>query len=465
MSDNSGYKVLINTHVQNNSKCLDHKGPWFFIPHLSFMQGIPIILVAQVTAIIFKSLGFSNQVIGLTSMLTLPMSLKFFFGPIIDRFSTKRNWILIFQFGLGLCFASLALVMYFDIHVMVLLIIFLTILATITGFHDIAVDGFYVETLTQNERAFFIGIKTAFMRLAIIFTTGFLVMIAGKYAEAKGNIQLGWSLFFFIPTVLFVASILWHAVVLPKHMIDPKQNVTGSFYIQAFKAYFTQRRAILIIVFILLYRAGEGLLARMAAPFFMDTVDQGGLGISVSSVGFMYGSVGMIFTIIGGFTGGYLLKKFDFKKTMIAMALCMTLPNLLYIYLAYSQPLDVAAVDLSFIPSIIGSEAQWKWDINLLAQICIAIESFGYGMGYSAFLFFVCQIAAQVEYKASFFSISTGLSTLGWMLIGTASGFVQATFGYTWLFIFSVIFAVPGIICLIYLVYDLKEIDNNRSFK
>lgn len=432
------------------------RNPWLFVPTLSFTQGIPIIIVLQVTSILYKSLGVSNEVIGLTGLFMLPMSFKFLFGPIVDALGTKRRWVLLAQLLLCVCLGGVAVSLQLPAHIPVSMTA-LALLAVLCGLNDVPTDGFYLEALSEKQQASFIGVKVAGIRIAMVFATGFLVIMAGELGRRAASILLGWTVFFAIVAGIFLLSLLWHAWVLPfPHRQGPERagsvGALARSYLQAFKAYIAQQDFLLVAVFILLFRGGEGLLAKMAIPFFMDPVEAGGLGLSVSSVGFMYGSVGVVSSILGGLLGGFLLKRGKFKPTIILLATCMTIPNILYVMLAHVQPSSSAVIDLSFLASVVGLDAQLQWVINVPAQLAIAGESFGYGMGYAAFLAYLCRISASSEYSASFFAISTGLQTLGWTLFCSLSGYIQAQLGYTWLFVLSILFALPGMMCLVILV-------------
>jgi PAT family beta-lactamase induction signal transducer AmpG len=336
-------------------------------------------------------------------------------------------------------------------------------LAIIGGFCELPVDGFYLDALDTSEQAFFVGVKTACVRLGVIFTVGLLVMITGKYGEIKNNIRLGWSLFFGALCIIFIAVWFWHFVILPHPKVKKanthKQSMVLS-YMEPFKAFFTQPQTVPIVFFTVVYRAGEGLLSRMGIPFLLENPETGGLGIPVSTVG-LYSTFSLIAIIIGGILGGVLLKNCSLRKTMIFLSLCMTLPNFIYVFLAHFQPLNESVINLSFIPNIFGVSASWEWKINLYAQIGVAVEAFGYGLGFSAFVYYVCCISNRSQYKASFFAISTGLQTLGWALVGTFSGYLQEYIGYKWLFIHSIIWSVPGIACLIYISKFMNRMENN----
>ena len=115
---------------------------WAWIPSLYFVQGLPYIMVMEVSVIMYKNLEISNAEIGLyTSLLYLPWIIKPFWSPIVENLKTKRWWTLAMQFLMGAAFAgvtfSLFTVSFFSIS-----LIILYILAIASATHDIAADGF-----------------------------------------------------------------------------------------------------------------------------------------------------------------------------------------------------------------------------------------------------------------------------------------------------------------------------------
>ncbi len=428
----------------------EHRSPWLFVPTLAFALGIPITIITQVATMMYSSLGMSNQLIGVLSLLSMPVALNVLFAPFVDSWGTKRNWIIVTQLFLVVCLICLSLCMLLNFHAVGMSIVLVAIVAFATGVFAVPGAGFYVDALTKQEQGFFVGINTASIRIAIIFTTGVLVIISGKFAEKVDNLYQGWSLFYGMCAAVVLITAVWHWLVMPFPTAVKKTEKQG--YAAPFKEFITQKNAMLLILYILTFRFGEGLLTIMAAPFFLNSVEQGGLAMTVAEVGFAKGTVGVIASIIGGIVAGVFLKGKHYKKMIVIFAICMTAPNVLYIYLAYFQPQDVTSLNFSFIPALWGSVADWSVNINIKTLAAISIETFGYGMGYSAFVFLVYRIANDSLFRATTISIAMALQNIGWAVSGFTSGFVQDAVGYTMLFTLSIVFSIPGIILLIMLL-------------
>lgn len=427
----------------------EHKNPWLFVPTLSFTLGIPLIIATQVATMMYASFGLPNKTIGLLSILGLPVAFNVFFAPFVDSFGTKRSWILITQSVLVVCLLALAGCMLLNFHTVGISIAFVAILALASGVFSIPGSGFYVDALTKQEQAFFVGINTAAIRIAIIFTTGVLVIISGKFGEKAGNIYHGWSLFYAMCAAVILITAIWHWLVMP---YPPAVKVEKKGYLAPFQEFLTQKNAILLIVYILIFRLGEGILTIMATPFFLNTIEEGGLAMTVAEVGFAKGTVGVTASIIGGIMAGFFLKGRHYKKMIIFFAICMTAPNALYIYLARFQPQDVTTLDFSFIAALWGQAADWTVNVNIQTLAAISIETFGYGMGYTAFVFLIYRIANESKFRATTISIAMAIQNIGWTLSGSVSGYIQNIVGYEILFTLSIVLSVPGIILLIMLM-------------
>src|SRR3954454_7801060 len=84
--------------------------PWAWIPTLYFAQGLPNVVVATVSVVMFKGLGISNTDLTLyTSWLYLPWVLKPLWSPVVDILKTRRQWIWAAQLLVGAGFAGVAL--------------------------------------------------------------------------------------------------------------------------------------------------------------------------------------------------------------------------------------------------------------------------------------------------------------------------------------------------------------------
>lgn len=407
------------------------------MPSLYFAEGLPYIIVNTVSAIIYKTMGMSNVFIGLTSILYLPWVIKMFWSPFVDMYKTKRAWITSTQIILALLFTLLALSFNTALFVPLTLFVFLA-MAFVSATHDIAVDGYYMLALDKKQQAFFIGVRSTFYRISVIFGSGLLVVAAGIIQRQTDNVPLSWTLTLTVPAMLFLLLFLFHHAYLPHPVSDRpfrEENIISSFK-EPFKTYFKQDRIAAIVAFILLYRLGESMLVKMAAPFLLDTVSEGGLGLATDTVGYVYGTVGVMSLLAGGILGGWFISRYSLRKCIWPMAFMLNAPNLFYVYMAAVQP-EVTSV-----------------------YFMVACEQFGYGMGFTAFSVFMMFIAKD-PYKTSHFAISTGLMALGMMLPGMVSGAFQSLMGYTWFFVFVTILTIPGMIMIFFI--PLQDIDLNRT--
>lgn len=412
--------------------------PWLFVPTLYFAEGVPYVIINNVSVIVYKQLGVDNtQIAFWTSFLYLPWVLKMFWGPIVDGYATKRKWTIYTQLTMVLCLLSLAFSLQ-SANFFVISLIILIIGAFISATHDIAADGFYMLALERDAQAFFVGIRSTFYRFATIFAAGIVVFLAGQLEIKLDNITLGWTIAIAISALIFAAIAIFHWFALPVSITDLEQKISVraivDFYRQTIQSYFNQPKILAVLAFILFYRFGEGMLVKISAPFLLDETAVGGLGLSTSDVGLAYGTIGTFALVLGGVIGGILIAEFELKKIIWWMAIALNLPNLFYVYMAYTQPA---------IP---------------LVYVLVAIEQFGYGLGMAAYSVYLIYIAKE-EYKTSHFAISTGIMALGMMLPGFISGYLQQVLGYPMFFILVCLLAIPGIFTLYFIPLDLENCD------
>lgn len=416
-----------------------------------FAEGLPYVIANNLSVVLLKSLNAANDIIGYTSLLYLPWSIKPLWSPLVDGKSTKRNWMLSMQLLLGILFILMSFILITNSNFAIIIFIF-ALIAFISATHDIAIDGYYLIALDKKDQAFFTGIRSTFYRLSVIFGSGVLVVIAGNYSNVLNSVNFGWAIAFAIASVIFIALYFYHFFVSPKVEIN-KNEENKKFYIHflnSFKGYFKQPAIGLIISFILLYRLGEGILVKMAQPFLLDSSDTGGLALQIADVGFMYGTIGTTCLVIGGILGGWIVKKFTLRKTIWILAICMNLPNLLYVYLSIFKPNDVLIIDLNFLQS------NWQLSIYPIVQICIAIEQFGYGLGFTGFMIYLLYIS-KGKYQTSHYAISTGFMAVGMMIPGFVSGILQMWLGYIGLFILASIATLPGMVLLYFIPKDIEN--------
>ncbi|WP_414575990.1 MFS transporter [Anabaena sp. CCY 9402-a] len=411
--------------MRNHSK----SSPWEYIPTLYFTSGVPYVIINTVSVIFYKKLGISNSQIALwTSFLYLPWVIKMFWGPIVDIYSTKRKWMLSTQLAMCCCLGIVAFCLQLPNFFFISLAA-LTLGAFISATYDIATDGFYLLALTPEKQAFFSGIRSLFYRLAVIFGSGFLVIIAGLLEGYLNNIPLSWTVAIGFSAVILAILFIFHRLVLPLPESDqPRQpkEINQIPFIKIITSYFQQEKIFAILAFILLYRLGEAMLVKIASLFLLDNPEVGGLGLNTSEVGLVYGTFGVVSLIFGGILGGLVIARYGLKKCILPMALALNLPDLFYVYMAYTKP-----------------------SMKLVYPL-VSLEQFGYGFGFTAFTVYLMYIS-QGEYKTSHFAISTGIMALGMMLPGIVSGYLQNSLGYPLFFVLVCLLTIPGMMTLFFI--------------
>lgn len=403
---------------------------WRWVPSLYFAEGLPYAIVTVVSVILFKRLGLSNADATLyTGWLYLPWVIKPLWSPWVDLLKTKRHWILITQFCLGAGFAGVALTIPTEQFVQYTLLFF-WLIAFCSATHDIAADGFYMLALSSSNQAWFVGIRNSFFRAAWVSGQGLLVVVAGllEQSDALGrSVPLAWSLTFLIAAGIFLLLAAYHTRALPKPTADASPPAgDGSHVLPAvvdtFVSFFRKPDIGYVLAFLLLFRFAEAQVARIAAPFLLDERAAGGLGLTTAEVGAATGVTGVLMLLLGGLLGGFVAARNGLKHWLPWMVAAINLPNLVYLGLAYVQPESLALVHLS-----------------------IAVEQFGYGFGFTAYLLYMIHVA-DGPHKTAHYAICTGFMALGMMLPGMFSGTVQEALGYTPFFVWIMLATIPSFI-------------------
>ena len=436
---------------------LKNISPWVWVPTLYFAQGIPYFIVNNISVMMFAKMGVPNGQMALfTSLLYLPWAIKPFWSPFVDIIKTKRWWTIAMQVVMSAAFVLLTLSMphpdpemiasgQTPISMFTITLLLFAITAFASATHDIAADGFYMIALTQKNQAAFVGIRSTFYRLSSIFGQGVLVYIAGLIETNTANIPMSWQITLLVTAVLFCGVTLYHTFFIPRPEVEkkPEAEQTSAKKImqefgRTFVTYFTKPGLILAILFMLLYRLPEAFLIKMCTPFLVASRDVGGLGLSTENVGLAYGTIGVLFLTIGGILGGLYASKVGLKKSLWWMAAGLTLPCLTFVYLAECLPTNIA-----------------------LISIAIAIEQFGYGFGFTAYMLYMIYFS-EGEFKTSHYAICTAFMACSMMIPGMCAGDLQEMMGYA-LFFWMVIACCVATVVITY--FADRKIDPNYGLK
>ena len=407
--------------------------PWWWIPTLYFAEGIPYFIVNNISVILFNNMGMSKGDMALyTSLLYLPWVIKPLWSPFVDIIKTKRWWIMAMQVLMSAAFALVAFTLPHpsaetiaaggtDVSLFAVTLVLFWVTAFASATHDIAADGFYMLALNPGDQSLFVGIRSTFYRLSSIFGQGVLVVIAGVLERRTGDIPQAWSVTLMISAVIFAAVTLWHTFRLPRPTSDASRPEVGSAkeiiveFGRTFATFFSKKHVWIAMAFMLLYRLPEAFLVKMMNPFLLDPMAEGGLGLSTETVGVVYGTIGVAALTLGGILGGIAASRWGLKKSLWPMAMSLTLPCLSFVFLASFQPENI-----------------------FLISSCVALDQFGYGFGFTAYMLYLIYFS-EGEFKTAHYSLCTAFMALSMMLPGMVAGYLQEALGYVWFFGFVMV--------------------------
>lgn len=408
------------------------RNPWCWVPTLYLAEGLPNALVASVSVVLYKNLGVSNADIAFyTGWLYLPWVLKPFWSPVVDLLKTRRQWIWVMQLVLGTGLAGVALTIPAS-HFFQLTLAFFWLMSFASATHDIAADGFYLLATAEQEQSFFNGIRSTCYRLSTILAQGELITMVGRAHDRTGNFVSVWAVAFAVVSGIYLCLGVYHFLILPKPAADlpgPARpgatRAPGDFlaeFFLTFKSFFQKPKIGVLILFLVLYRLGESQLVKMVQPFLLDARAKGGLGLTDVQLGLLYGKFGIGALMLGGILGGIVVSRQGLKFWLWPMLLAIHLPDAVFIWLASVQPQNLFAIGAG-----------------------VAVEQFGYGFGFTAFMMYMIYIA-RGEHRTAHYAICTGFMALGLMVPGLWSGWLQEHLGYQHFFIWVILATIPSFV-------------------
>jgi len=402
------------------------------VPSLYFAQGLPYVVVMTVSVVMYKRLGISNSDIALyTSWLYLPWVVKPLWSPLIDLYGTKRRWTVSAQFAVSAALAAIALALGSPAFFALTLAVF-WVMALMSATHDIACDGFYLLALPEREATAFVGVRSTCYRIAMITGQGGFVVLAGWLEErTTGAPRHAWIVTFAAMAAVFALLALWHSWRLPRPAVDRPiaRTTTGdnthgaaspAAFLAVFTSFFDRPRMWAVLLFLLLYRFAEAQLVKLVTPFLLDPRAEGGLGLSTSQVGVAYGTAGALALTAGGLLGGVLASRLGLKRMLWVFVAAIHIPDAIFVWLAYAQPTNFSVITAA-----------------------LALEQFGYGFGFTAYILFMIMISRGPQQTAHY-AICTGFMALGMMLPGMFAGALQERLGYPHFFVWVLASTIPG---------------------
>lgn len=421
-----------NTHTRN---------PFYWIPTTWFAMGLPFVALSAASSIMYKNMGISDSQIAFwTSLIMLPWTIKPLWGPFLEMFKTRKFFVYVTQMLTGVLFLMAGLSLQLD-HFFAASIGILAIIAFSGATHDTAADGVYLNELTAKQQAKYVGWQGAFYNIAKVMSGGVLVYFAGELEKQVG-IATAWMIVLMLYGGIMLLLGIYNMRMLPQ---SPQNNEVSSVQegITTLKdviiTFFQKKYIWFGLLFIVFYRFAEGQAIKITPLFFKAARSEGGLGLTTSQIGLLYGVFGAVAFVLGSIAAGYFISNKGLtRKTLFLLCIFFNVPFAAYAYLAVFLPENL---------TIIGA--------------AVAIEYFGYGFGFVGLILFIMQQIAPGKYKMAHYAFGSGLMNLGFMIPSMVSGYVSDYLGYKDFFIWVLISTLPAF--LVTWLVPLKQMPNNTD--
>jgi MFS transporter, PAT family, beta-lactamase induction signal transducer AmpG len=382
----------------------------FWVAVLYLAEGFPFGVVKKIVPVYLRQLGVSLVDIGFISgLVALPWTLKVLWAPAVDRWGSRRTWIVVSQALISLSLLTLAAV--HSVSLVWIIAAMLLILAFFAATQDIAIDAYTIGLLEKAELGPANGVRVTAYRVALIAAGGLFVAAAGI---------AGWSLVFLAAALLMAGLCLmsFRAPSLALTGVDERPPQSLQEAILAPLRQFLGRSGFLAVaLFILTFKLGDMALGPMVEPFWVDRQ------FSLVQIGLVPGTIGVLATIGGALLGGILTRRWGIFRALWVLGMFQAVSNLIYAAAAALPPSDA----LMYVASI-G-------------------ESFCGGLGTAPFLAFLMSICDKA-YAATQYALLSSLFGLTGALSGAVSGFATQSLGYATYFTLTFFLAWPAYLLL-----------------
>lgn len=418
-------------------KELISKYPLTWIATVYFAMGLPFVALAQASSLMFKNLGISDTQIALwTSLIMIPWTFKPLWSPILEMFRTKKIFVVATQMVTGISFALVA----FSLHLpdfFAYAIAFMAIIAFSGATHDIATVGVYLNELNPQQQSKYVGWQGAFYNIAKIFSGGALVYVAGELEKTMG-VTMAWTIVMLIYALIMILLSIYHMKFLPlgQSAVEDVRSLSEGWRTLKDVAisFFQKKNIVMSILFVIFYRFAEGFAIKIAPLFLKADVADGGLGLSTSQIGMIYGVVGSAAFVLGSILAGNMTSRRGLKKSLLLLCASFNLPFAVYFFLSHYQP-----------------------DNIFLISSAIAVEYFGYGFGFVGLILYIMQQISPGKYKTAHYAFADGIMALGFMLPSMLSGYFSDLLGYKTFFVMVLVATIPSFIVTILAPFNNKE--------
>lgn len=380
-----------------------------------FASGLPLLLTGSVLQAWLTESNIDLKSIGLFGLVGLPYAWKFIWSPILDRYkipflSRRRGWIFVFQILL-----ALSLLLLGSLNPQTMNLWFIAAAALLVSFfsasQDIVIDAYRRESLSDEELGLGSSLYVNGYRLALLVANAFPLYLAS-----------------FIPWqyVYYVMALMMALCTIPTLFAPIEDESAGSpktikdAVILPFLDFFQRKEAILILLFIILYKIGDAIATQMTMPFYLK---MGYTKIEIANIVKVFGTLA---TIFGATFGGILLLRFPLMACLWIFGILQAISTFGFSLVAISE-----------------------LNLYLLAAV-IAFENVAGGLGTAAYSAYMASMTNK-KFTGTQYALLTSLMSIPRVIVASPSGYLVEAVGWFWFFLICTIAAIPGLLLLIIL--------------
>ena len=387
-------------------------------PLLCFIRGLVVVMLMAVTLVMFNRMGMSNTAAAIvTSLFLLPMALRPFLSIVVESAGKPKWWMVIALavFAGALFMAAGHLDAFPDEWQMWLA---MAVAALAGAFFDAAANESRQEALLQKNYGM-LKIMVPCKLMAVVIVMGVVLLLAGNMEVMSRDITESWALALKVAAFVVVVMMLLLWATVPnssgKATLGEAWQQRRGEMAEWWKA---DRLRWLFVCFVILFPLHEFFLWKGTLLFLVDKGSIGGLSFSPQEVGFAFCTVATLMAIAGYVMGVNVIRKYSLKKWWWVMALAFTIPDAVYVYLAYAMPDEL-------------------W----LVTLCLSVEQWCCGFGIAAYIIYI-MYGNHKKCSVTHLDICWSLVVISMVLSGCVMGVMKDYLGYRRFFIVVMVLAI-----------------------
>ncbi len=425
--------------MQENAHSSLTRLPWLWVLGGFLFQTIPAALRDEALPVVLKNHGVNDATITqVVAVLGLIVALKIFWAPFLSLLGKPRTLIISCQSGMILCI--LLLNHFIGLEQVTTIAVVLCILTLLSGGHDFLLDGYYVHSLNDNQRAKYSGLLNFASKLGQVLAGPGLIYLAWYFHKHSNpptndiNLTLICLAAFSLVVLLLTQ---WGFTREPKETISADQDKLSMLKEMggALKSLYQDSRLPIIIGLIFFYRASEVHMNHVIKLFAKASVLQGGLGLDDETYAYLRITTAILGLAIGGIVGSAIITRRGLAQSLVPLGICMHLPLIGISWLSFH---------VNPLPSL------------TVISIIFFIEYLAFGAGLCALILAMMKLAAGAQAAVRYALLST-LSLIAVYLPGLWAGKLSNLLGYSGYFLAALALAIPGILVAVLAARKLEE--------